>query len=118
MSTKKQKEYEVEDIVDYDGTLYTVKWKGYKKTTKEPIENLENCMELVRRYHVRREETIRNDQINMRVKYFGYNYGKGLVLINTDKGIIGRTFREAINTNTTSIAEFLEGKLMDAFNKI
>ena len=42
-------EYEVEDIWSYDKSIdkYLVKWRGYAVPTWEPIENLNNCLEVV-----------------------------------------------------------------------
>ncbi|BGP24873.1 hypothetical protein JCM10295v2_003793 [Rhodotorula toruloides] len=56
--------YEVEAIraSRFDQTTaamrYLVKWKGYSEDEKtwEPIENLENCVDLVREYNKRKEE--------------------------------------------------------------
>jgi len=47
--TESNVEYEVEDIWSYDKSIdkYLVKWRGYAVPTWEPIENLNNCMELV-----------------------------------------------------------------------
>lgn len=115
-SRKKQKEYEVEDIIDFDGEKYTVKWKGYKRTTKEPIENLENCMDLVDAYHRRVEESTEPDRSDTRVEHFGYYFGKGIIIFNTKKGRIARTFREALNTDCMAVANYLSDALKKSFN--
>ena len=59
-------EYEIESIRDYDPETrqYIVKWKRYpqKKNTWEPIENLGNCREVIRKseYPLEEEITVRN----------------------------------------------------------
>jgi len=47
--TESNVEYEVEDIWSYDKSIdkYLVEWRGYAVPTWEPIENLNNCMEVV-----------------------------------------------------------------------
>lgn len=110
---KREKEYEVEKIVGFNGELYTVKWKGYSKTTKEPIENLENCMDLVEEYH---SECLKKSQhvpqTRRDVEYFGYNFGKGIIIFRNGKYRIARTFREALNTDAMAVANFLEEKVL------
>ena len=47
-------EYEVEAVLDkriLDGVIqYFVKWKNYDETTWEPVDNLENIMDLIEEY--------------------------------------------------------------------
>jgi hypothetical protein len=48
--------YEVERIIDRQKGLYFVKWKGYpdSENTWEPLENLDNCDELIERFEAAR----------------------------------------------------------------
>ncbi|BGO91610.1 hypothetical protein NBRC10512_008057 [Rhodotorula toruloides] len=63
-AAKGEEVYEVEAIraSRFDATTsamrYLVKWKGYSEDEKtwEPIENLENCLDLVTEYNKRKEE--------------------------------------------------------------
>lgn len=113
--TSKNKEYEVERIVDFDGKYYTIKWKGYKKTTKEPIKNLGNCLEMVQEFH-RRIESEERERSKSGIKYFGFNYGKGLVIMEGKNTEIGRTFNEALTVDSKACATYLEEMLLKKLN--
>ena len=51
--TQEDQKYEVERILRQQGQQYLIKWKEYptSKNTWEPLRNLKNCTELLRRYH-------------------------------------------------------------------
>ena len=73
-------------------------------------------MDLVDAYHKRVEESSKYDQSDTKVEYFGYNFGKGIIIFNTKKGRIARTFREALNTDCVSVANYLSDNLKKSFN--
>jgi len=59
--SEEENEYEVEEILiwNWDSRTYLVKWKGYdeENNTWEPVQNLENCYQLLARFH-RKEEKL------------------------------------------------------------
>ena len=103
---EEEEEYEVEAITDFDGKLYTVKWKGYSETTKEPLENLKKCQELLDQFHKEREKN--KSWKEQHVIHIFYNRGNGSVIFNTPKGRKVRTFKESLNTDPDSVIEYLE----------
>ena len=70
MEVEKQKEWEVEKILGERNKEnksskkkgkrikkeYLIKWKGFKKPTWEPEQNLENCQELLKDYFIEKRK--------------------------------------------------------------
>ena len=58
--SEEENEYEVEEILiwNWDSKTYLVKWKDYNEenNTWEPVQNLENCYQLLARFHRRGEK--------------------------------------------------------------
>ena len=111
MKGKKVREYVVEDIIDFDGKLYTIKWKGYSTITKEPIENLTNCAEILEEFH-KKQELKKAEKPNTHVTHMSYKRGKGEVILETPTGRKSRTFKESLNTDALAVAEYLENRLV------
>ena len=63
-SDSDDEEYEVEDVLDekfiptQNQVCYKIKWRGYKETTWEPLENLEHCFEKLYAYLLRRNKKL------------------------------------------------------------
>ena len=55
-------EYEVEAVLDkrtlYGVTQYFVKWKNYDETTWEPVDNLDNIVDLIEEFERSSEESL------------------------------------------------------------